>query len=276
MIPTVGPGGIAGLALLDRTYARQLDAFSRSAEVERAVAYFEEKAPTIASAADLVADRRLLGIALGAFGLDDEIDKRALLRRVLEEGAASREALAVRMVDPAYRKLADAFGFDRAGRMHDAEARAGIVDRYRVRRFERAIGNEDVTLRLALNFRREIAELAAAPGTERSGWFSVVGSEPLRRVLFGALGLPQSFAALDLDDQARRLSERAEAVFGARSPRIFADPAVRETAVRRFLANAALDGGISPTSPGAAALTLLGGSAGLGAGAIGGLVASRF
>ena len=38
------------------------------------------------SAADLVADRRLLKVALGAFGLEGEIDKKAFIRKVLEEG----------------------------------------------------------------------------------------------------------------------------------------------------------------------------------------------
>lgn len=272
MTPAVGAGGLAGLALLDRTYERQFAAFSRTASVERAVADFEARAGGVTSAADLVADRRLLEVALGAFGLEDEIDKRALVRRVLEEGGTSRDSLAVKMVDPAWRQLSSTLGFDLGGLLWDASVRSEIVERYRTRAFEKAVGDEDVSLRLALHFRREIGEVAREPGVERSGWFRVVGSEPLRRVVFGALGLPESFGALDIDEQARRLEARAEAAFGASSPAVFRDPAMVETAVRRFLANAALQGGPAATTPGATALSILG--SGLGQGATAGLFGS--
>ncbi len=49
------------------------------------MAYFEANIGKVETAADLVGDRRLLKVALGAFGMDGEIDKRAFLRKVLEE-----------------------------------------------------------------------------------------------------------------------------------------------------------------------------------------------
>ena len=67
------------------------------------------------TAADLVADRRLLKVALAAFGLEGEIDKKALIRKVLEEGTGEG-AIATRMTDPAWRRIATAFGFDGAAR----------------------------------------------------------------------------------------------------------------------------------------------------------------
>ena len=67
------------------------------------------------SAADLVADRRLLKVALGAFGLEGEIDKKAFVRKILEEGTADPASLANRLTDKSYYKLAEAFGFGDLG-----------------------------------------------------------------------------------------------------------------------------------------------------------------
>ena len=55
----------------------------------------------IASAEALVKDRRLLTVALGAFGLDGEIDKKFFIRKVLEGGTEASDSLANRPYDPA-------------------------------------------------------------------------------------------------------------------------------------------------------------------------------
>ena len=95
-------------------------------------------AATIPSAADLVADRRLLKVALGAFGLEGEIDKRAFMRKVLDEGTIDPKAFANRLTDPAFRKLAEAFGFGNPGgaRTNEAGFAAKIVAAYKIRAFE--------------------------------------------------------------------------------------------------------------------------------------------
>ncbi|MEM7530277.1 MAG: DUF1217 domain-containing protein [Pseudomonadota bacterium] len=276
MIPPAVPlGGVGGLRLLDRTYDRQLETFSSSPELIREVEDFLARAGDVRSAEELVADRQILKVALGAFGLEDELPKRALIRKVLEEGTIARDALANRLVDPAWRRFAAAIGFgDLGGRLDRESVRDEIAESYRVRQFERAVGDIDVDLRLALNFRREIGDIAASQDVERNGWFRVIGSEPLRLVLLGALGLPESIGTLDIDLQATRLSERAEQVFGKRSPSVFTESAAVEDAIERFLFASAVRQGPSNTTRGSAALTLLQTTA-LGAGGAAGLFASR-
>ncbi|MEL6767244.1 MAG: DUF1217 domain-containing protein [Pseudomonadota bacterium] len=259
MIPPAIPlGGVAGLKLLDRTFDRQLETFSKSPELQREMDDFLDRAGTVQSAEELVSDRQLLKVALGAFGLEDELPKRALIRKVLEEGTLNPDSLANRLVDPAWGRFASALGFGDLGNRLDRESvRQEIAESYRVRQFERAVGDIDLDLRLALNFRREISEIANSGAVERSGWFRVIGSEPLRLVVLGALGLPQSIGALDIDLQVTRLEERADQVFGGTSPAVFADPANVEQAIERFLFSSAAEQGPSAGSPGATALTLL-------------------
>lgn len=254
--PVLPLSGIPGWRLLQRTEAAQKAAFDRSPEIERDVAYFEAKIGEVETAADLVADRRLLKVALGAFGMEGEIDKRAFLRKVLEEGTDASDAFANRLGDPSFRKLAEAFGFGNAGGARTGELgfAAKITAAYKARSFAVAVGEADNDLRLAMNFRREIADLAAGEG---KSWYTVLASEPLRQVFDKALGLPEEFAQIDIDRQRDILAEKSAALFGDDTLAAFQDPAVVEKVIDRFLARAQAEAGPTAATPGAGALTLL-------------------
>ncbi|HRO11248.1 DUF1217 domain-containing protein [Amaricoccus sp.] len=254
--PVVPLGGIAGWRFLERTQASQQASFEKGAELQRDIAYFQEKIGGIGSAADLVADRRLLKVALGAFGLEGEIDKKAFIRKIMDEGTTDPAALANRMTDKSWYKLAEAFGFGDAGgaKTGDVGFAAKIVAAYKTRAFEVAVGDADNNMRLAMNFRREIAELAQGEG---GSWYSLLGSKPLREVVEKAFGLPTAFGQIDIDQQREILRDKASALFGSDSLAVFQDAANVEKVINRFLARAQIEEGVSSTSPGAAALTLL-------------------
>ncbi len=265
--PALPLGGIAGWRFLERTEAVQRAAFDRSAEMSRDVAHFRDKIFTVTTAEELVADRRLLKVALGAFGLEAEIGKTAFLRRILAEGSENPDALANRFVDPRYRDLARAFGFGDAGGARTMELGfAGrITDLYRTRQFEVAVGTQDPDLRLALGFRREIAALAAGPENATTKWYRVLGSTPLRTVLESAYGLPSEFATLDIDRQVEVMRDKTRALTGQEGVEAFADSAQVEATLNRFLVRREAETGPGPGTPGMAALTILrgGGTAGM-------------
>lgn len=268
-VPALPLGGIAGWRFLERTAAKQQEAFERSAAVEREIAWFEERIGAVTSAADLVADRRLLQVALTAFGLEDKIDQKAFVRKVLEEGTTADDAFAVRLSDPAWKNLSAAFGFgDTAGgRTGETGFAARIVAAYKTRAFESAVGEADDSLRLAMNFKREIATLAAE-GEQGASWYKILGSKPLREVFETAFGLPSGFVNLDIDRQRDILAGKTDAAFGSDTLSVFADPAMVEKMITRFLARAQIAAGPGGTSPASAALTLLragtaGGTSGL-------------
>ena len=254
--PQIPIGGLAGWRFLQRTQASQQEAFEQSPQLQRDIDYFRETIATVSTAADLVADRRLLGVALGAFGLGDEIDKRAFIRKVLEEGTVEPRAFANRLTEPAFARMAEAFGFGNPGGARTAEAgfSGKIIAAYKTRAFEIAVGEADDSMRLALNFRREIADLAAGEG---KSWFNVIGSKPLRTVIEKAYGLPAQFGQIDIDQQRDVLRDRTSALFGGSDLTAFQDPEAVEKVISRFLARAQLENG--PFAGGAAspALTLL-------------------
>lgn len=275
--PSLPLGGVGGWALLQRVETGQREIFARRPDVARNVAAFESRIAEVRTAEDLVADRRLLEVALGAFGLGPEIDKRAFVRKALESDPDDPGAFANRLVDKRWARLSEAFGFGSI--LGPETARPGfaapIVAAYRDRAFEEALGQSDPDMRLALNARRELQGFAAASDPDGAAWFAVLGDRPMRRVFEVAFGLPESFGRLDVDRQREEMRMRTRDLLGDGSLAVFADPAARETLIRRFLARASLDAGPSATTPGAAALALLGGGGfGLGAGATRGLLLS--
>lgn len=274
--PVVPLAGIAGWRFLERTQAAQQAAFEKGPEVQRDVEYFQEKIGSITSAADLVADRRLLKVALGAFGMETEIDKRAFIRKVLEEGTLDPASLANRLTDKSFRKLSAAFGFGPGEGPNTADAgfAAKITDAYKARAFEAAVGGVDNNMRLAMNFRREITTLASV-GTDGASWYNVLGSKPLREVFEKAFGLPSSFSQLDIDRQRDILADKAGALFGTDTLAAFRDPAAIEKLTDRFLARAQIEDGPSSTSPASLALSLLQSSSASGSNGILSLLASK-
>ncbi len=257
--PVVPTGGYAGWTFLNRTLEKQETAFSRSPEIARDIAYFEENIGSINTAGELVNDRRLLKVALGAFGLGDDINSRAFIRKILEEGTLAPDALANRLADKRYHAFSRAFGFGDlavpANKVSDFAGR--ITALYRERRFEAAIGEQDENMRLALNLRRDLARIAEKGTSPDTKWYEIMGQPPLRKVFETAFGLPSSFATINIDKQLETFRERAEKAFGSSEIGQFTDPEKREELIRLFLLRADIQAGATGSTGGQTALTLL-------------------
>lgn len=257
--PITPLSGIAGLRFLEQTSVRQQESFNNQPQIKRDTKYFKENIASISTAEELVNDRQLFRIALGAFGLDEEIGKKFLLKKILEEGTEDSAALANRFVDPRYKKFADAFGFgntdgSQTGMSGFAD---GIVESYKTRQYEIAVGNSDPNMRLALGFKREIAEFANSDGADTFAWFSVMGNQPLRTVLEAAYSLPTSFGTLDVDKQRDILKDRTNSMFGDTSLEVFNDETAIDSLVDRFLTTMQIRNSTQSGSGGSAALSIL-------------------
>ncbi len=191
--PVVPLGGLAGWAFLKRTGASQQAAYAASAATARETERFAQGIAGIRTAEELVGDRQLLKVALGAFGLDSDIDNRYFVRRILEEGTTERTALANKLTDKRYAEMARAFGFDSP--LGPATARLGFAERivaaYEARGFEEAVGEQDPAMRLALNLERELPTIAGRDVSDSTRWFTIMGTPPLRQVFETAFGLPR-------------------------------------------------------------------------------------
>ncbi|MEI4485029.1 DUF1217 domain-containing protein [Frigidibacter sp. MR17.14] len=234
--PIVPIGGFAGWAMLNRTMTSQKQAFAASGEPARNVAAFKERIASVTSAEALVKDRQLLSVALGAFGLQDDINNKFFITKALSDGTTDASDLANRVSNKAYLSMAQAFGFG-DGTVHTADA--GFADQiaqaYLDRQFEVAVGDSNESFRFALNAQRELPALADKTSSDTTKWYTVLGSPPLRKVFESAFGLPAAFGAIDVDLQVETLRDRADSYLGSRDFAQFGDSAAMDKLIRLYL-----------------------------------------
>ena len=257
--PVLPFGGYAGWKFLGRTLETQKEAFTASPLLQSDTEYFRQKIGTVTTAEGLVSDRRLLKVALGAFGLDGDIDSKYLIRKVLEDGTLDASALANKFSDKRYLALSKAFGFGdyATPSTQISDFPDKIIAGYNDRQFEIAVGDQDNTMRLALALGRDLGDLAGKGTSDTTKWYSVMGTPNLRTVFETALGLPSSFAAIDIDTQLSTLQDKTEQMFGDSSVAQFSDPEKMDKLVRTFLVRSELQGTAGGSAAQSAALTLL-------------------
>ena len=255
--PVLPMSGYTGWRFLQRTLDTQQAAFSDSAPVARATDQFREKIGEVRTAADLMANRDMLQVALGAFGLDEDINNKFFIQKVLEEGTLNEDALANKLSDSRYSDLAKAFGFGDFDTPRTVLSTFAdeIIDRYEARQFERAVGDQDNTMRLALNAGPALTDITAS-GSNNAQWFGMMGNAALRSVFEVALGFSSSCGAIDLDQQLTEFKARAKATFGTDQMSEIAGEDAQEKLIRLYMlrTETSAPGGFSS---GSVALSLL-------------------
>ena len=235
--PIVPLSGFAGWSFLQRTLENQQSAFNASQTLQRDTEYFKENIGNITSAEDLVADRRLLGVALGAFNLGEDINNKFFVQKILADGTLDPDALSNKLADSRYQDFAKAFGF---GDFDIPNTQLStfpdeIIDRYQTLQFEVAVGTQNDDMRLALNATRELKDIGSETTSDDAKWFTVMGNPPLRQVFEKALSLPTAFAQLDIDKQLEVFKEKAQDRFGTDKVADFQNEDLSEDLVRMFL-----------------------------------------
>lgn len=258
--PVLISGGIAGWRFLQRTYDAQAQSFSSSAARNRESSYFMEKIGQVKNAKDLVSDRRLLQVALGAFGLEDDLNNTYFVRKILEDGTTSSDALANKLSDKRYREFSKAFG------LGPGEVRTtglvtfmeDIVAKNEAAGFEQAIGEQDETMRIALYAQHELKALAEDRSSDNAKWFSLMGVPPLRKMMETALGLPSGLGRIDIDQQLEIFEDKLQALTGSSKVSQFTDPEMLDKVTIAYLARSQINSQSLAASAAQNALTLLG------------------
>lgn len=251
--------GLAGYRFLQRTREQQEDLIAQSPLSQRLEETFKERIGTIETAAQLVNDRELLEVSLAAFGLSSDIDSKFFIQKVLEEGTTDRTALANKLADQRYQDFSKAFGFgDRSiPRTQLSSFADEILAQYKSSSFETSVGEQDETLRIALNADRVLVDIAGEDSSDRTKWLSILGNEPLLQLVQTALGLPESVAQFDLDRQIEIYDEKLQRQMGSEITDLVNEDK-RDALIERFLLRSSINS-IDTYSPGAMALTLLAG-----------------
>jgi hypothetical protein len=241
---------LAGWQVMNKTAAAEKARFVKQPEVAREIEYFKANIGKIETPADLVKDRRLLAVALEAFGLGGDVNAQGRVRKVLEEGTIDPKALANKLIDPRYKEMSGAFAFDMLGnqRLKDKEFVQSVIDRYQTAKFEAEVGEDNDALRNAMYFKRKIGGV--------TNWYNVLADKALFAVVKTGLGLPDDFSKIDVDRQADILESKVKLA-------TFKDPAKLDQFATRYLAvNSALESQNTITSPALQILSSMNGGGG--------------
>lgn len=258
--PIVPFDGLVGWRFLDRTYDQQREVFAQEPIIQRDADYFRANITSVTTAEELTSDRRLMTVALGAFGLQDDIDNVFFIRKVLEEGTTRQDALANRLADTRYREFSEAFslGPGELPRTVFNTFAVDIVNRFESNSFEVATGNQNPSMRIALYVERTLPELAGDNRSVDAKWFTVMGDPPMRDFFEKALNLPPSIGQIDIDQQLGVFKERADAVFGSSDFSTFTTDEGLDDAITRFIVRDQLASfNASATNDASIALSLL-------------------
>lgn len=256
--PILPIGGYSGWLFLQRTADTQKEAFNDSAQIVRATETFRAKIGSVTTAEQLVNDRELLSVALGAFGLDEDINSKAFIQKILEDGTTDSNALANRLSDSRYAAFSEAFGFGNVGggRTSLSFFPDEIIDRYQSEQFEIAVGELDNDMRIALNYATSLEDVIEGSSTNDARWFSMMGDTALRTTFETALGFPSSFASVDLDKQLEQFKARAERTFGTDQIDELTSEENQEKMIRLYMLQSEINANATASSA-SVALTLL-------------------
>lgn len=213
---------------------------------------------------DLVLDTELMNITLSAFGLEKGAYSPSFVLNAMISDTSDPNSFVNQLGDERWIEFAELLGSgsSRGNTALDSFV-TETVDRYLTKSFEIAVGDQDQDLRIALNFKREISAIAEGGSVAAAGWYTIMGSEPLRSVVDSLFGLPEQFSQLDVDKQVAVYEKRAQAMFGVSDPSAFAEDGNVARAIETYLLKQSIGNGVSSGAPGYAALSIMQQTAGL-------------
>ncbi len=257
--PILPQPGLAGWAFLQRTKQMQQANFVKSPSIERDVEHFRSAFHEITSAAALVDNPRALKVALGAFGLQDQFNSRALIRKIVEDGVSERGALANRLADKRFLDFARAFEYLSAPDNMSPQSNfpEDIIVSYQRKLFEAAVGEQDRSIQLALTLQHELPKLSVDYSSNTARWFAVIGNPYLRESFQISLGFPQEFSFLDVESQVLRMKSAAQRKYGTSDFIELSRDEHLEQITRDFLVMSQLRGLAVQSTSSSIALTLL-------------------
>lgn len=190
--------------LINRDLDKSIARVAQQPVAQRETQYYLDHIGDVKSIDDLLKDDRLFKYAMKAFGLQDMDYAKAFMRKVLTEGIDDKKAFANQLTDTRYKDFATTFDFVGFGEATTAFGRTqqGVVDKYMRQSLEEDAGQQNEGVRLALYFERKADTL--------DNYYQVLADPALAQVLRTALGLPDSFASTDIDQQVKYFEKKLD------------------------------------------------------------------
>ncbi len=206
---TLGPGQrvlntYTSYQLIAKDVDKAIDQVEAQPTVKRDTDYYLANVSKKKTIEAFVADDRLFRYAMKAHGLGDMAYAKAFMVKALKEGIEDEDAFANKLTDKRYYEFVKTFNFEGFGDTATifTSAQQGTVDKYLRQTLEENAGKSNEGVRLALNFERKAANI--------TNFYDVLADKALSSVVRTALGLPDSFAAADIDKQVKLFEEKLD------------------------------------------------------------------
>lgn len=202
LIAGLGTSSLSAHTVLNRDMDRYRAIMSEDPAIKRETDYIRENIGKKATIDEVADDYRLWQSITTAFGLEDQAYAKAMLKKVIREGTTDQQAMANQMVDPRYKEMASFFEYEKVG-MLNAQSPDWVdklVTRFEDSMFERALGEGNENLRLAMYFERKIKDV--------NSMYQVLGDKAMYQVALKMAGLPKEYAQVDIDKQAEYFKEK--------------------------------------------------------------------
>lgn len=209
--------------------------------VKSATAYYQANIGKVQTIDQLVGNYRLLSYALQAYGLGDQIDNTALVKKVLSQGTSNPKALANTLPNANWKAFAKAFNFSATGAAapNATASVATTTSDYVEQQLESDQGASDPGVELALYFKRVAPTVTTAYG--------ILADQNLLEVAQTIFGLAPTSSAGQIDKEANAITKLIPLSD-------LQDPKKLEQLVERF--TAAYDAKYGPTSGSSSTLTV--------------------
>lgn len=194
-----GGSSISALALFKQIRQNEVQfrqQFQNRADVQKEIDNFKKQAAKVKDVDELVNDRKVLGVLLSAFGLDQEINNPGKLKAIINSDPTDVNSFANRLNDPRFGELAafiDAPNNDLLN-LVTASKQQEVIDKFLTNEFQKNVGSQNPAVRDAFFFLNKINSVDST--------FSILGDLPLRTIVTTTLRLPPQIAQQSVEKQA--------------------------------------------------------------------------
>ena len=186
--------------------SKTLDRVMSEPNVKRETDYYTQNIKSVKTVDDFLGDTRLFNYAMKAYGLEDMIYAKGMMRKVLTDAD-----YATGLTDKRYQQFAAAFNFNTYGDKATSQdsATKAAVNKYMQQTLEVEVGDQNEGTRLALYFTRTIGGMAKNGSLSKDEWaYQIIADKALAEVVYTALGIPDSVRGSDVDAQKRLLEQK--------------------------------------------------------------------
>ncbi|HEY0205831.1 MAG TPA: DUF1217 domain-containing protein [Acetobacteraceae bacterium] len=203
---TAGTGGnpIVALQQAVKGQVRGIADTAKQPEVQRDIAAFRKAVTSAADPKALLANPVARRVLMTANGLGDQTAYAALATKALLSDPTNAKSLASTLTDTRWKSAATTLNFAKNGltALRDPKVLDTMVNAYAEIAWRKSLDAQTPGLSDALAFR---ASAATAKNVD-----DVLGNATLRKVVTGALGIPQEIALQPLDTQERAISSKLD------------------------------------------------------------------